>query len=212
MSETNIVGCRSYPSGTAASRKTPASPTWSSTVAPTCRMLGGLNRLRATLTPVVARSPRHGLCLPQAVLRRCNRLVSLRPPGGGRGRRWRGGGLAQEGGGVRPAGESGRERIQNHSPHLHLLQPSLLQPDSQGWEQSWKTVCRRCYDAQQAPPIFLQDQSDVQMECSSENRPANELSCNVSVPFMKTSSQVGCGDTSHVASVFRSSFSNYGCG
>lgn len=29
------------------------------------------------------------------------------------------------------------------------------------------------------------------MECSLENRPANELSCNISVPFMKTSSQVG---------------------
>lgn len=44
---------------------------------------------------------------------------------------------------------------------------------------------------QQAPPTFPQDHSDIPMECSSENSPANELSCNVSAPFMKTSSQVG---------------------
>ncbi|XP_029697630.1 integrin alpha-11 isoform X3 [Takifugu rubripes] len=41
-----------------------------------------------------------------------------------------------------------------------------------------------------APPTFPQDQSDIPMECSSENSPGNELSCNISVPFMKTSSQV----------------------
>lgn len=48
---------------------------------------------------------------------------------------------------------------------------------------------------QQAPPTFPQDQSDIPMECSSENSPANELSCNISTPFMKTSSQVGAAST-----------------
>lgn len=52
-----------------------------------------------------------------------------------------------------------------------------------------------CHAAQQAPPTFLQDQSDVQMECLSGNKPANELSCNISAPFMKTSSQVGVAST-----------------
>ncbi|TNN00671.1 hypothetical protein fugu_011917 [Takifugu bimaculatus] len=38
--------------------------------------------------------------------------------------------------------------------------------------------------------LTVKDQSDIPMECSSENSPANELICNISAPFMKTSSQV----------------------
>lgn len=70
-----------------------------------------------------------------------------------------------------------------------------------------------CHTTQQASLTFPQDQSDVQMECFSGNQLANELSCNISAPFMKMSSQVGVASAgsaskrsckhSHDAFVFR---------
>lgn len=60
------------------------------------------------------------------------RLVPLRPPGGVGGPGARGGDGPTEDAGVRPAGESGRERLRSQHPHLHLLQPALLQPHRQG--------------------------------------------------------------------------------
>lgn len=39
--------------------------------------------------------------------------------------------------------------------------------------------------------LFPQDQSDIQIECSSEDRLATQRICNISAPFMKSLSQVG---------------------
>lgn len=56
------VGFRSFPSGTAASRKTPASPTSSSALTPTCWMFGASQHLLAArAATVVASSPMHVL-------------------------------------------------------------------------------------------------------------------------------------------------------
>lgn len=60
------------------------------------------------------------------------RLVTLQPPGGGGGLGVRGGDRAEADGGVCSTGESGRERLRSLHPHLHLLQPPLLQPHSEG--------------------------------------------------------------------------------
>ncbi|XP_074489486.1 integrin alpha-11 isoform X2 [Sebastes fasciatus] len=38
--------------------------------------------------------------------------------------------------------------------------------------------------------LIVKDQSDIQIECSSEDRLANQRSCNISAPFMKSLSQV----------------------
>ncbi|XP_054897562.1 integrin alpha-11-like [Poeciliopsis prolifica] len=38
--------------------------------------------------------------------------------------------------------------------------------------------------------LLVKDQSDIQIECSTENRTASQSSCNISAPFMRTSSQV----------------------
>ncbi len=60
------------------------------------------------------------------------RLVTLQPPGGVRGLSARGGDRAEEDAGVCSSGESGRKRLWSRHPHLHLLQPALLQPHGQG--------------------------------------------------------------------------------
>uniref|UniRef100_A0A671TNQ0 Integrin subunit alpha 11 n=1 Tax=Sparus aurata TaxID=8175 RepID=A0A671TNQ0_SPAAU len=39
--------------------------------------------------------------------------------------------------------------------------------------------------------LIVKDQSDIQIECYSEDRLANQRSCNISAPFMKSLSQVG---------------------
>ncbi|XP_043979993.1 integrin alpha-11-like isoform X1 [Gambusia affinis] len=38
--------------------------------------------------------------------------------------------------------------------------------------------------------LLVKDQSDIQIECSTENRTASQRSCNISAPFMKSLSQV----------------------
>ncbi|XP_020504508.1 integrin alpha-11 isoform X2 [Labrus bergylta] len=38
--------------------------------------------------------------------------------------------------------------------------------------------------------LIVKDQSDIQIECYSQDRPANQRSCNISAPFMKSLSQV----------------------
>ncbi|XP_074533993.1 integrin alpha-11 [Halichoeres trimaculatus] len=38
--------------------------------------------------------------------------------------------------------------------------------------------------------LIVKDQSDIQIECYAEDRPANQRSCNISAPFMKSLSQV----------------------
>lgn len=67
-------------------------------------------------------------------LQRASRLVPLRPSGGVGGLGVRGGGRTEEDGGVRSTGEPGRERLWSCNPHLHLPQPDLLQPHSEGVE------------------------------------------------------------------------------
>uniref|UniRef100_A0A8D0A7R0 Integrin subunit alpha 11 n=1 Tax=Sander lucioperca TaxID=283035 RepID=A0A8D0A7R0_SANLU len=39
--------------------------------------------------------------------------------------------------------------------------------------------------------LIIKDQSDIQIECYTEDRLANQRSCNISAPFMKSLSQVG---------------------
>uniref|UniRef100_A0A3Q0SHZ8 VWFA domain-containing protein n=1 Tax=Amphilophus citrinellus TaxID=61819 RepID=A0A3Q0SHZ8_AMPCI len=41
--------------------------------------------------------------------------------------------------------------------------------------------------------LLVKDQSDIQIECSSEERLATQRSCNISAPFIKSLSQVGQG-------------------
>uniref|UniRef100_A0A8C4FCE0 Integrin, alpha 11b n=1 Tax=Dicentrarchus labrax TaxID=13489 RepID=A0A8C4FCE0_DICLA len=43
--------------------------------------------------------------------------------------------------------------------------------------------------------LIVKDQSDIQIECYSEDRLANQRSCNISAPFMKSLSQVGAAST-----------------
>lgn len=118
--------------------------------------------------------------------------LHLQPPGGA----WEAavcrGVRAKEDGGVRPTGEPGRERIRSCHPHLHLLQPDLLQPLSEGTQTFFSHPKKvKVHAGFMLCRLFPQDQSDIQIECSSEDRLATQRICNISVPFMKSLSQVG---------------------
>uniref|UniRef100_A0A8D3E0K9 Integrin subunit alpha 11 n=1 Tax=Scophthalmus maximus TaxID=52904 RepID=A0A8D3E0K9_SCOMX len=51
--------------------------------------------------------------------------------------------------------------------------------------------------------LIVKDQSDIQIECYSEDRlPANQRLCNISAPFMKSLSQVGVGTVTGPQPIF----------
>ena len=257
-----LVSCRSFPSGTAVSRRTPAYRTSSSTVTPTSWMFSEWRSSWAhtcfTITCWLTQ-PFVSVSHPKAVLQLegPGRLDTVQPPGGVRGPGVCGGDRAEEDGGVCPTGESGRERVRSRHPHLHLLQPAVLQPHRQGdlsksgliWDfhhlpGSEQNLMRLRVQTQSPPATRLsyslkqnifhliknangecflifpslfdskcflftwhltlwlsrllppspQDQSDIQIECYAEDRLANQRSCNISAPFMKSLSQVGASD------------------
>ncbi|XP_042337350.1 integrin alpha-11-like [Plectropomus leopardus] len=45
--------------------------------------------------------------------------------------------------------------------------------------------------------LIVKDQSDIQIECYSEDRLSSQRSCNISAPFMKSLSQVGAAPDVH---------------